>query len=135
MTGRHRFVVLALVLVAVLAAVILVAFAGNACPGSTSETSCPDAGRNRIVVVALASISVAAFLAPLAFLAEFILRRRIIYRGAWVRAGRRGLLAAIIVAALAALRLGGALTVAVAIFVVLLAAIIEWFAVRRAAPP
>lgn len=135
MTGHNRFIVVALVLGAVLAAVVLVAFAGNACPGATPETSCPDAGRNRIVVVALVSASVAAFAAALAFLAEFVLRRRIVYRGAWVRAGRRGLLAGISVAALGALRLGGALTVAVAIFVLLLAGIVEWFAMRRAQSP
>jgi hypothetical protein len=35
------------------------------------------------------------------------------------------------VAALAGLRLGGALTVPVAIFVVLLGAAIEWLAIRR----
>jgi len=37
----------------------------------------------------------------------------------------------VVVAALAALRIGGALIVLVAIFVVLLAGLVEWFAARR----
>ena len=44
---------------------------------------------------------------------------------------RRGVLAGVVVAALAGLRLGGALSVAAGIFVALLAALIEWFAIRR----
>ena len=58
-------------------------------------------------------------------------RRRIVYRGAWSRAARRGVLAALIVAALAGLRLGGALSVPVALFVLLLAGVLEWFFVRN----
>jgi hypothetical protein len=60
-----------------------------------------------------------------------VLRRRIVYLGAWMRAARRGLITALAVAALAGLRLGGALTVPVAIFVAILGALVEWFAVRR----
>ena len=45
------------------------------------------------------------------------------------------MLAGVVIAALAGLRLGGALTVAVAIFVVLLAGLVEWFAVRRLDAP
>ena len=68
---------------------------------------------------------------PFAFLGEFVVRRRIVYRGAWARAVRRGLLVGLVVITLAGLRLGGALSVPVAIFVVLLAGAAEWFAVRR----
>ena len=68
---------------------------------------------------------------PFALLAEFAVRGRILYRGAWVRAIRRGVLAAGAVAALGGLRLGGALTVPVTIFVLLLAGAIEWLAIRR----
>jgi hypothetical protein len=44
---------------------------------------------------------------------------------------RRGLLVALVVAAFAGLRVGEALTVAAALFVLLMAALVEWFAVRR----
>lgn len=128
MTGFTRVAVLALVLSAALAAVGLVAFAGNACPGATDASACPDATRNRIIVVGLAALSIALLITPFAFLGEFLARRRIVFRGAWWRAARRAILVAAAVAALAALRLGGALTVPVAIFIVLLAGVLEWFA-------
>ncbi len=127
MTPLTRVAVVALVLLAVLAAAGLVAFAANACPGS-AEAACPDATRNRVVVVGLAALSIALFVTPFAFLGEFLARRRIVYRGAWWRAARRATLIAAVVAALAALRLGGALTVPVAIFIALLAGVLEWFA-------
>lgn len=122
---------MALVLLAVLAGVILVAFAGNACPGPTATDSCSAAGTNRVIVVSLASAGLALLVTPFAFLAEFIGRRRIVYRGAWGRAGRRGIVAGLALAALAGLRLGGALTVPVAIFVAVLAVLVEWLAARR----
>lgn len=131
MTGRTRVTVAALVLLAVLAGVVLVSFAGNACPADTPTTPCPDAGTNRAVVVALAAASAGLAVTPFALLAEFALRRRILYRGAWARAARRGLLVAGATAALAGLRLGGALSVPVAIFVVSLAAALEWLIARR----
>jgi hypothetical protein len=135
MNGQQRFTVLALVLLAVLGFVVLVTFAGNACPGATSGNACPDAGRNRTVVVALAAVSAAVLVTPFAFLGEFVLRRRIVYRGAWRRAARRGLLAGAVLAALGGLRLGGALSVSVGIFVLLLAGLVEWFAIRRIDTP
>lgn len=131
MTGRTRVAFVALVLLAVLAAVVLVSFAGRACPADTAATPCPDAGANRVVVVALAAATAGLAVAPFALLAEFALRRRIIFRGAWARAARRGLLVAAAIAALAGLRLGGALSVPAALFVLSLAAVVEWFAVRR----
>lgn len=131
MNGTHRFGVSALVLLAILCGVLLVVVAGNACPGPTAATPCPDAARNRVVVVALAALSVTLLVVPFAFLGEFVLRRRIVYRGTWRRAARRGALAGGVVAALAGLRLGGALSVGAAIFVVLLAGLLEWFAIRR----
>lgn len=127
MTGRQRTVVAALVAGAALAGVVLIAIAGRACPVDTPAQPCPDAGRNVIVVILLAALAVGLLVAPFAFLAEFAIRRRIVYRGAWWRAGRRGLLAAAVLAALAGLRLGGALTPPVAIFVALLALIAERF--------
>jgi hypothetical protein len=54
-----------------------------------------------------------------------------VYRGAWGRAVRRGLIVGALVAALAALRLGGALSVPVLLFLLVIAALVEWFAMRR----
>jgi hypothetical protein len=130
-TGRHRTIVAALVLLALLTAMLLIAFAANACPTQTAINPCPQAGPNRVIVVALASLAVALTITPFAFLAEFVVRRRIAYRGGWGRAIRRGVLGGVVVAALAGLRIGGALTVPVAVFVVLLAALVEWFVARR----
>lgn len=131
MTGRTRIAVAALVLLALLAAVILVSFAGHACAVDTPSAPCPDAGSNRAVVVALVAATAGLVVTPFALLAEFAVRRRILYRGAWGRAARRGFLVAAAIAALAGLRIGGALSVPVAIFIVTLAAALEWLAVRR----
>lgn len=131
MSGRHRVIVAGLLLLAVLAAIVLVAFAASACPTGTASNPCPGAGVNRAIVVGLAGVTVGLAVSPFAFLGEFVVRRRIVYRGAWARAGRRGVLAGLVVVALAGLRLGGALTVPVAIFVGLLAALVEWYAIRR----
>jgi hypothetical protein len=60
-----------------------------------------------------------------------VARRRILYRGAWPRAARRGLLVGVTLAALAGLRIGAALSVPGAIFVVIIALVVEWFAIRR----
>lgn len=131
MTSRSRIAVAALVLLAVLGAVVLMAFAGNACAGDLPGRPCPEAGANRIVVVALAAASAGVAVMPFAFLAEFAVRRRIVYRGAWGRATRRGLLVGAAIAAVAGLRLGGALSVPVAFFVISLAVAVEWVALRR----
>lgn len=131
MTSRSRLAVTALVLLAVLGAVLLVAFAGNACAGDLPGRPCPNAGANRGVVVALVAATAGVAVTPFALLAEFAVRRRIIYRGAWARATRRGLLVGAAIAAIAGLRLGGALSVPVALFVVSLAAATEWVALRR----
>ena len=131
MTGRGRLAVAALVLLALLGVVVLLVFAGNACPADTAAQPCPDAAVNRAGVVILAAGTTAAAVIPFALLAEFAVRRRIVYRGAWARATRRGLLVAAGIAALAGLRLGGALSVLAALFVVTLGAVVEWFAVRR----
>jgi hypothetical protein len=130
-SGRHRLTVAILLLAGVLAVVILVAVAGRICPIDTPAQPCPDAARNRVVVVSLATVGAALIVAPFAFLGEVMARRRIVYRGAWLRAARRGVLVGLIVAILAGLRLGGALSVPVAIFVVILAGVIEWLFARR----
>lgn len=131
MSGRPRLVVAGLALLAVLAGVTLIAFAANACPTDSPLQPCPAAGTNRIVVVVLAAAAAGLLVTPFAFLAEFVARRRIVFRGAWSRAARRGLLASALVAAMAGLRLGGALSVPGAFFLLTMAALAEWFAVRR----
>lgn len=131
MSGRNRTIVAALLLLAILAVVVLVAFAGNSCPVETVLQPCPVATRNLALGVGLAATAVGLLVTPFAFLGEVLARRRIVYRGAWNRATRRGVLAALIVAAFAGLRLGGALSVPVALFVLLLAGVLEWFFVRN----
>ena len=131
MSGRTRAIVGALILLGILGVVVLLAFAGNACPVQTEAQPCPDATRNVVIVIALAAVSAGVLVTPFAFLAEVMARRRIVYRGAWWRAGRRGALVALVIAALAGLRLGGALSVPIAIFIVVLAGVLEWFLARR----
>ena len=130
MSGRHRTIVAALILLGVLSLVLLVAFAGNACPVETEQQPCPDATRNLVIGIGLAAAAIGLLVTPFAFLGEFVARRRIVYRGAWARAARRGLLVALVVAILAGLRLGGVLGVPTALFVVVLAGVAEWFAAR-----
>jgi hypothetical protein len=131
MTGQHRVAVIGLILAAVLVAIILVAFAGSSCPVETEAQPCPDAARNVVLVIVLAAAALGLLVTPFAFLGEVLARRRIVYRGAWGRAARRGSLVAVVVAALGGLRLGGALSVPIGIFVVVLAGIVEWLAARR----
>jgi hypothetical protein len=130
MSGRHRTIVAGLFLLGILALVLLVAFAGNACPVETEQQPCPDATRNLVIGIGLAAAAVGLLVAPFAFLGEFVTRRRIVYRGAWARAVRRGLLAGLVVATLAGLRLAGALNIPTALFVLMLAGVAEWFAAR-----
>jgi hypothetical protein len=130
-SGGTRALVGGLVLLGLLGGVALVAFAASACPARLPGQPCPEAGTNRAVVVGLAAVSGGLLACAFAFLGEFALRRRIVYRGAWSRAVRRGLLVAVIVAAVAGLRLGNAFTPASAGLVLLLAAALEWSAVRR----
>ena len=131
MSGRHRLAVAAAILLGILAAVVLVAVAARACPVETDAQPCANAARNRAVVVALASVTAGLLVTPFAFLGEVMARRRIVYRGAWYRAARRGTLTGLVIAAIAGLHLGGALSVPIAIFVIILAGVIEWFAARR----
>jgi len=130
-SGRHRLIVAALVLLGILVVVILLGVASTACPAETEVQPCSDAARNRAVVVGLASAAVALFVVPFAFLGEVMARRRIVYRGAWRRAARRGILIGLVIAVTAGLQLGGALSVPIAIFVVILAGVAEWFFARR----
>ena len=135
MSGRHRLAAAVLILLGILAVVVLVSFAGRACPVETDVQPCPDAAWNRAAVLGLVSTAAALLVTPFAFLAEVVARRRIVYRGAWMRAARRGILVGLVVAALGGLRLGGALSVPIAIFVVVLAGVAEWLGVRRGRVP
>jgi uncharacterized integral membrane protein len=130
MSGRNRTIVAALFLAGILTLVLLVAFAGNACPVQTEQQPCPDATRNLVIGIGLAAAAVGLLIAPFAFLGEVVMRRRIVYRGAWARAARRGLLAGLVVATVAGLRLAGVLTVPTALFVLILAGVAEWFSAR-----
>ena len=131
MSRRHRLAVALLILAGILVVVVLLAVAGRVCPAETPAQPCPDAARNRVVVVILASVSGALLVTPFAFLGEVVARRRIVYRGAWGRASRRGALTGVVIAILAGLRIGGALSVPVGIFVIILAGVVEWLVVRR----
>lgn len=131
MSGRNRVIVGALILLAVLAGVLLVGFAANSCPVETEAQPCPQAPRNVVIVVGLAATAAGLLVTPFAFLGEVVARRRIVYRGAWGRAARRGVLVGLTLATLAGLRLGGALSVPIALFIVILAAVVEWFLARR----
>ena len=131
MSGRNRTIVGALILLSALSAVVLVAFAANTCPVETVVQPCPAAARNLVLVIVLGATTLGLLVAPFAFLGEVMARRRIVYRGAWGRAGRRGTLAALVVAAMARLKLADALSVPVAIFVLVLAAVTEWFFTRN----
>jgi hypothetical protein len=130
-----RLAVAGLVIAGLLCAAGLVLFASGACPADLPAQPCPSAGTNRLVVIGLAAAAIALLATPFALLGEFALRRRIVYRGAWGRAARRGVLAGAVVAVLAGLRLGGALSVPGTLFVLLLAAVLEWFAIRRLDAP
>lgn len=127
MIGETRLVVAGLVLAGLIAGAVLVAFASNACPIQLPQQPCPDAARNVTAVVVLAAGGVALLVTPFALLAEFVLQGRILYRGAWWRAARRGVLAGLTVAALSGLRLAGSLSVPVVIFVLVLVVIVERF--------
>ena len=131
MRGRHRLIVAGLIALGVAAGVGVVAFASVACPVDTEAQPCPNAGRNLVIGVALAASAIGLIVTAFAFLAEVLARRRIVYRGAWRRAARRGVIGAVIVATLAGLRLGGTLSVPVALFVLVVAGAVEWLAMQR----
>lgn len=105
--------------------------ASQLCPGPTSVDPCPDADRNRLIVVGLAGAAVVLLVTPAAFVTDFLARRRIAYLGAWWRAARRGALFGLVLATLAGLRLADALSPFSAVVVFGLALIAEWLAIRR----
>ena len=129
---RRDLAAAAALLVAALASMLLlVAFASRACPASIAELDCPAAAFNRTVVVGLAAAAAGLVVAPFAFIGEFAAHRRIVYRGSWRRAARRAALAGLVVAALAGLRLGGALNAPLALFVLLAPIVADAYLTRR----
>lgn len=130
MSSGSRIAAVALLGAGGVALVGLLLFASAACPRELPGQPCPDAGRNQAIVISLAAGAAGLVAIPLAFLAEFARRRGIVYGGAWLRAARRGLLLAAVVAALGGLRLADALSVPGAIFILLLAIMVEWFSRR-----
>lgn len=131
MNGRHRATVGVLLLSGAFATLLLIVFASANCPVETELQPCPQAPRNLVIAVGLAAAAAGILVTPFAFLGEVLARRRIVYRGAWGRAARRGTLVGLVVAAVAGLRLGSALSVPIALFTVILAAVVEWFLARR----
>ncbi|MDQ5840623.1 MAG: hypothetical protein M3537_05660, partial [Chloroflexota bacterium] len=92
---------------------------------------CPDADRNRVLVIGLAGLALGLLITPGAFVVDFAARRRIAYLGAWGRAARRGALAGLVLAAVAGLRLVDALNPFSAVVVGGVAMAAEWLAIRR----
>ena len=130
MSTRDRLDAVALLAAAVCSFALLAVYASRSCPAATELDPCSAAALHRVVVVALASVSMGLLVAPFAFVAEFAARRRIVYRGAWARAARRALLAGMLVAVLAGLRLGGALSPPVALFVLLVPIVLDTYLTR-----
>jgi hypothetical protein len=128
---RDRILVAALVVAGAAALLGVFVAASQLCPGPTSVDPCPDADRNRLIVVSLAGAAVVLLVTPAAFGVDFLARRRIAYLGAWWRAARRGALFGLVLAALAGLRLVDALNPFSAVVVVGVAVIAEWLAIRR----
>ena len=73
----------------------------------------------------LLGASIAFTLAPVLWLASFALGRRIAYRGAWWRAGRRAALTGLIATMFVLMRGQGSFSVPLALFVVAMAVLVE----------
>jgi hypothetical protein len=128
---RDQVAIVLLALGAVVAGLAVVALASQLCPGPTATDPCPDAERNRLLVVGVVGTGVVLLLTPVLFVLDYAMHRRIAYRGAWWRALRRGLLIGLAVAAVAALRSFDALNVFSATVVIGIAVALEWIAIRR----
>ncbi|MCU0482761.1 MAG: hypothetical protein MUC54_00550 [Chloroflexi bacterium] len=78
-----------------------------------------------LVGAGLMGLAVGLTTVPLFWLAVFARHRRIAYRGDWTRAARRGLWVGLLVAFLVALRVQGAFSLPIAVFVIVLVAFLE----------
>lgn len=131
MKRRDRFLIVVLTAVAVAAMAGVLVLASQLCPGPAPGDPCPDADRNRLLVVGLGGVALALLITPGAFVIDFAAQRRIAYLGAWRRAARRGALAGLVLGAFAGLRLVDALNAFSAAVVVGVAVAAEWLAIRR----
>lgn len=131
MKRRDRFLIVVLPAAAVAAMVGVLVLATQLCPGPAPGDPCPDADRNRVLVIGLAGLALGLLITPGAFVVDFAARRRIAYLGAWGRAARRGALAGLVLAAVAGLRLVDALNPFSASVVGGVAMAAEWLAIRR----
>lgn len=134
MSRQDRITVAALGLAAVAAVIGVAVLASQLCPAPTPTDPCPDADRNRLVVVGLATVAVFCGMTSAAFVGDYLVHDRIAYRGAWARAARRGLLTGLVLASVAGLRFADALNLFSAAVVVGVAAAAEWVATRRLDP-
>jgi hypothetical protein len=128
---RDQVAIVLFALGAVVAGAAVVALASQLCPGPTANDPCPDAERNRLLVVGVVGTGVVLLLTPVLMVLDYAMHRRIAYHGAWWRALRRGLLIGLAVAAVAALRSFDALNVFSATVVIGIAVALEWIAIRR----
>ncbi|MEO6349025.1 MAG: hypothetical protein ABIP53_00020 [Candidatus Limnocylindrales bacterium] len=69
--------------------------------------------------------ALALTVAPVLWIATYVSSRRIGYRGAWSRAGRRAALLGLVVATLVVMRAQGAFSVPLVLFVVTMAVLVE----------
>lgn len=131
MKRRDRILIVVLPAVAVAAMVGVLVLAAQLCPGPAPGDPCPDADRNRLLVIGLAGVALALLITPGAFVIDFAAHRRIAYLGAWGKAARRGALASLVLAAVAGLRTVDALNPFSVVVVVGVALAAEWLATRR----
>lgn len=86
----------------------------------------PTEGASALLAGALLlAAAVALTLAPLLWLANFVRTNRIAYRGDWWRAARRAGLAGLVVALFVLMRGQGAFSVPLALFIVVMAVLVE----------
>jgi hypothetical protein len=128
---RDKLLIAGLVVAGLVAMLGVFVAASQLCPGPTASDLCPDANRNRLIVIGLAGAAVVLLITPAAFVIDFAARRRIAYLGAWWRAVRRGALFGLVLATIAGLRLADALNPFSAVVVIGVALIAEWLAIRR----
>jgi hypothetical protein len=128
---RDKLLIAGLVVAGLVAMLGVFVAASQLCPGPTASDLCPDADRNRLIVIGLAGAAVVLLITPAAFVIDFAARRRIAYLGAWWRAVRRGALFGLVLATIAGLRLADALNPFSAVVVIGIALIAEWLAIRR----
>jgi hypothetical protein len=107
-------------------ALFLVAAAAWAGLAYVMVTSYPTDSAGALLSGALLLGGAIAFtVAPLFWLGSYVLARRIAYRGAWWRAGRRAALSGLVATMFVLLRGQGAFSVPLALFVVVMAVLVE----------